>query len=255
MTKIRKISLIVFSVLLSALLVLSGFMIYKELSDRQKEKEDFNELAELVQMTPPEQPQTKETEPSAGNEPEPAHKRDLSSLFTQNSDCIGWICIPGTEVDYPVMHTPDEPQKYLRLNFYGEYSQSGVPFLDYRCSLASSNLILYGHNMKNGTMFSAVTGYADEEYAKEHPTIEFETEVGCRTYTVFAAVSVKNTDEWYGFIDASDKERFDAAVSDICERARYTTGAVPEYGKQLLTLSTCYGSGKDERLIVMAVNL
>ena len=69
-------------------------------------------------------------------------------LFAQNSDCIGWLCIPDTQLSYPVMHTPDNPQKYLRRSFYGEYSQSGVPFLDWRCGLQSDHLIVYGHNMK-----------------------------------------------------------------------------------------------------------
>lgn len=51
-------------------------------------------------------------------------------LFAQNSECVGWICIHDTHVNYPGIHTPDNPQKHLRKNFYGEYSQSGVPFLD-----------------------------------------------------------------------------------------------------------------------------
>ncbi len=110
MTKTRKISLAAVSVLLSALLILSGFMIYKELSDRQKEKEDFAELAELVQITPPEKPKPDATEPLADNEPKPAHRRDLAPLFVQNGDCIGWLSIPDTVVDYPVMHTPENPQ-------------------------------------------------------------------------------------------------------------------------------------------------
>ena len=247
MTRNQKISLTAISLLLSAVCILSGVMIWQEVSEREKDKDNFNILSELAE---PEE--SEYTEHPVDETEAPIQKRNLTPLFEENGDCIGWICIPGTEVDYPVMHTPDEPQRYLRQNFYGEYSISGVPFLDGRCSLESSNLILFGHNMKNGTMFSAVTGYADEEYAKEHPTVEFETEFGCKTYTVFAVVSVKSTDEWYSFIDAPDKEHFDEAVSDICERARYTTGAVPEYGKQLLTLSTCYGESKSDRLIVIA---
>lgn len=247
MTRNQKISLTAISLMLSAVCILSGVMIWREVSKRNKDKDNFNILSELAE------PEKSEyTEHPVDETEAPIHKRNLTPLFEQNGDCIGWICIPGTEVDYPVMHTPDEPQRYLRQNFYGEYSISGVPFLDGRCSLESTNLILFGHNMKNGTMFSAVTGYADEEYAKEHPTVEFETEFGCKTYTVFATVSVKNTDEWYGFIDAPDKEQFDEAVSAVCERAKYTTGAVPEYGKQLLTLSTCYGGNKSDRLIVIA---
>ena len=262
MVKKQRIILTLVILLLLAIFILSGVMIWRELSGRQKDKDNFHTLAELVA---PENSitagtvssMTEATEGTEGMEPTseepdaPVHKRNLAPLYEQNSDCIGWVSIPDTGVDYPVMHTPDEPQRYLRLNFYGEYSRSGVPFLDGRCSLESSNLILFGHNMKDGTMFSAVTGYADEDYAKEHPVIEFETADGCRTYAVFAAVAVQDTNAWYDFIDAADRESFDRAVSAIRERAQYTTDAAPVYGKQLLTLSTCYGESSSDRLIVV----
>lgn len=77
----------------------------------------------------------------------------ISELTSMNSDCFGWISIKGTNINYPVMHTPDNPQMYLNRNFYCEYSFSGVPFLDGRCSADSTNLIIYGHHMNNGTMF------------------------------------------------------------------------------------------------------
>ena len=125
--------------------------------------------------------------------------RNLTPLFEANGDCIGWICIPNTAVNYPVMFTPEEPQKYLRKNFEGEYSVSGIPFLDGASTPECDNLIVYGHNMKNGTMFSDVTQYRDKAYWEEHPYIEFETAGGLRIYQVFAVVCLKKTDEWYGF--------------------------------------------------------
>lgn len=253
MTKMRKISLATVSVLLSALLLLSGFMIYRELSDRQKEKEDFRELAELVQTIPPEQPQSDVTDSPTDDEPEPAHRRDLAPLFAQNSDCIGWLCIPGTDVDYPVMHTPENPQKYLRRNFYGEYGQSGTPFLDDRCSVDSDNLIIYGHNMRNNTMFGSLPKYMEKAYRQAHPVIEWETEAGCEEYTVFAVATVKKQDDWYGFIHAADHEEFEKQLKTIQSKAIYCSETMPEYGTQLLTLSTCYGSGKDGRLLIIAV--
>ena len=66
-------------------------------------------------------------------------------------------------------------------------------------------------------------------------------------------MSVKNNDGWYNCIEFSDRDSFDKSVSELCEMSLYTTDAVPEYGKQLLTLSTCYGSDKDTRIIVIAV--
>lgn len=226
MTK-RKISLICASVLLSAVLIVSGLQIHSELSSRQKEKEDFDALAELVQ--PPiadpsgTEPVTEETDAAA----EPAENvRDLSELFGQNSECIGWLCIPDTAVNYPVMHTPDNPEKYLRRNFYGEYSVSGVPFLDGRCSLGSGNLIIYGHNMKNGTMFSDLRHYADNAFRESHAVIEFQTADGSKFYTVTEVRITDIYDDWYELNIDSDG--------------------------RFLTLSTCYGSQKSGRILIIA---
>lgn len=252
MTKMRKISLAAVSVLLSAFLILSGFMIYKELSDRQKEKEDFTELAELVQIEPK---LPDELPPPTDDEPEPVHKRDLAPLFAQNSDCIGWLSIPDTVVDYLVMHMPENPQKYLRRNFYGEYSVSGVLFLDGRCSMDSDNLIIYGHNMRNDTMFGSLPKYMEEAYRQAHSVIEFETEAGCAEYAVFAVVTVKKYDDWYGFINAADRTEFEKQIEAIQGKALYRSDIMLEYYEQLLTLSTCYGSGKDGRLLIIAVKL
>ena len=246
--KLRRISLAVLSVLLSAIAALSGFMVYTQLSDRQKEKEEFDTLAEMVEVTP-EKPND-ETAVPTDDTSEPV--RDLSGLFAQNSDCNGWLCIPDTQLSYPVMHTPDNPQKYLRRSFYGEYSQSGVPFLDWRCDLQSDHLIVYGHNMKNGTMFGNLTGYTDAYFAAEHPVIDLQTAAGLSRYTVFAVAAVQKTDPWYDFIEAGSSAGFDEQVADLLCKACYTTGVIPAYGQQLLTLSTCYGGGNG-RLIVAAV--
>lgn len=242
------------AVLLSGTLLFSGAMIWKELSGRQKEKEEFSALAELVEAPAANPPVTSETPPAEADEPdEAAELRDLAPLFAQNSDCMGWLCVPGTQINYPVMHTPEEPQKYLRRSFYGEYSQSGVPFLDYRCSLDSDNLIIYGHNMKNGTMFGELKNYLDEEFRLAHPVIELQTEGGLEYYTVFAVAVVEKSDPWYSFIDAPGSEGFAGQVAAILQKSLYDTGAAPVFGQQIITLSTCYGSSKDGRLLVIGV--
>lgn len=254
----RKISLTVLSFLLSAVLLLSGVMIWRELSDRQKDINNFDHLAELVtpEDSSPELSADSSGEASQEDENDAAddspHARNLASLFAQNSECVGWVCIPDTEVDYPVMHTPENPQKYLRLNFYGEYSVSGVPFLDGRCSTTSDNLIIYGHNMKNGTMFGTLKQYTEQDYLLEHPSIEFETESGCVQYEVFAVAVVGKTDNWYNVIEAGNEAAYEEQIAYIRRKALLTTETVPAYGRQLLTLSTCYGSGSDNRLIVIA---
>ena len=193
------------------------------------------------------------TSEPAEEETEPEILTQYASLYEQNPDLFGWICIEDTVLDYPVMHTPDDPEKYLRLSFEGETSTAGTPFLDAKCGIDSDNYIIYGHNMKNGTMFSDVTQYRNEDYFTEHPIIEFETAQGLKLYTVFAVVYVKNNDGWYDFHTAADETDYNNKIAEIKRRALYDTGITPEYGQQLLTLSTCYGATKSDRIIVIGV--
>ena len=131
--------LIFFCLLLSAVAVLSGVKIHSELKEQQKEKEDFAAVSQIAEPTvTAEQTESEQAEPTE----EPAAERNIPALIAANTDCIGWLSIDGTNISYPVMHTPHDSQKYLRRNFYGKYSQSGVPFLDGRCNLQSTNLII-----------------------------------------------------------------------------------------------------------------
>ena len=256
-----RISMGLLSLLLSAVLAASLWMIVSELYGRQQEQNTFDQLTLLVipsepevsvERVPPEQPTAEAV--SDSTEPE-ATERNLAPLFEQNRDCIGWLSIPGTTLDYPVMHTPEVPLKYLRRDFFGNRSQSGVPFLDWRCNLTDDNLIIYGHNMKAGTMFAGITAYTDDAYRKSHPVIEFETEQGCVSYIIFAVVRLRKTDRWYSFLRAEDKDSFCRAVADIRNRSLYDAGITPCPGQQMLTLSTCYGSHDDDRLVVIGAAL
>lgn len=215
----NKPALIFFCLLLSAA-VLAGVNIYTELKERQKEKEDFAAVSQIAEPTvTAAQTESELTE-------RPAAERNIQALITETADCIGWLSIDGTTISYPVMHTPSDPQKYLRRNFYGKYSQSGVPFLDGRCDLQNSNLIIYGHNMRNGTMFSDLKRYVDRDFLNAHRTVKFETTDGVQTFIVTEALKTNTSDAWYDRIAAED-------------------------GRQLI-LSTCYGSGKDGRLLIIA---
>ena len=256
-----RISMGLLSLLLSTVLAASLWMICAELWGRQQEQNTFDQLTLLVMPSAPEESVASVPLelPTASiktdsTEPEPT-ERNLAPLFDQNRDCIGWLSIPGTTLDYPVMHTPEVPLKYLRQDFFGNRSQSGVPFLDWRCTLNDENLIIYGHNMKAGTMFAGITAYTDEAYRESHPVIEFETEQGCVSYTVFAVVRLRKTDRWYSFLREEDEDSFCCAITDIRSRALYDTGITPSPGQQMLTLSTCYGSHDDDRLVVIGVDL
>lgn len=203
--------------------MLAGVNIYYELKERQKEKDDFAAVSQIAEPTvTAEQTESEQAEPTE----EPAAERNISALIAANTDCIGWISIDGTNISYPVMHTPNDPQKYLRCSFHGQYSQSGVPFLDWRCSTDGGNRIIYGHNMKNGTMFSDLKKYLNTDFLNAHRTVKFETADGVQTFTVTEVLKTNTADSWYNRITCEDSHH--------------------------LILSTCYGSGKDGRLLIIA---
>ena len=221
----RKISIIL-SLLLSAVLAVAVFKIVQTINIQQKEKEDFRIIADLVETPhlPDETSNTTTTQETKTEEIKPT--RNIAPVLKQNADCIGWIFIEGTNINYPVMHTPSDPQKYLRLSFDKKYSQSGVPFLDGRCSLQNTNLIIYGHNMKNGTMFSDLKKYLDTVYREAHKMIEFQTADGVSFFEVTDVVRTNISDERYNQINLTDG--------------------------RVLVLSTCYGNAKSDRLLIIA---
>lgn len=184
---------------------------------------------------------------------------DLAALYEQNSDIVGWIKIDDTRVDYPVMWTPDEPEFYLRRNFQKEDSMAGTPFLDAASLMpGSSNWLIYGHNMKNGTMFHDTLKYEDYDFYKDHTTIHFDTLEGEGLYEIVAVCysQIYNEDDqvfkYYQYAYIADEATFDEYVQGMKSLSIYDTGITPEWGDQLITLSTCEYSAKDGRFVIMA---
>lgn len=181
----------------------------------------------------------------------------LLALQEENPDCIGWLTIPGTMVDYPVMYRPGEENYYLKRDFYGNYSASGCLFLSELCKPGESdNLIIYGHHMNSGNMFAALDGYKRRAFYEEHPLIFFTSLQGQETYQVIAAfctpVYTGNDFTYYTFIKAEDKAAYDAYIEAVKKRSVYDTGLTAIYGDKLLTLSTCEYSQENGRMVVVA---
>ncbi len=183
----------------------------------------------------------------------------FADLYTANNDFIGWLTIPGTEVDYPVMHTPSDEEFYLKRDFNKEKSSSGTLFLAAKCDalLPSDNVVIYGHNMKAGTMFHDLLKYETEDYYKEHKTFRFDTLLGNYEYEVIAAFRTEikrddNTFKYYDFINAKDKDEFDDFVKKVKSKTPYTIDETAEYGDKLVTLSTCAYHANEGRYVVVA---
>lgn len=182
---------------------------------------------------------------------------DNSSKSNKNTtnieNCVAWIEIPDTDIDYPVMQKKNDPEYYLRRNYKGEYSYSGTPFLDSKCNIGTSqNLIVYGHNMKDGTMFSGLMKYKDTEYSKQHPTIYLTVDNTAYEYELYAVCKVFSDDGWYTFTERTSEETFDELISHIQNKSLYKSDKTAEYEDYFLTLSTCEYSQENGRLIAIA---
>ena len=152
-----------------------------------------------------------------------------ADVYAQNSDLVGWISIPGTRIDYPVMQTKDNPNFYLKHAFDKSYSSYGVPYMQENCDVGiSDNLVLYGHHMNNGSMFSDLCKYESEDFYQEHKTIRFDTLDSFGEYEVIAAFkTVAYSEEgfkYYHFVRAEQEEDFDEFIAKCKELALYDTG-------------------------------
>jgi sortase B len=243
--------------------VFSGMMFYWQTQDQKQSAEDFNALAELVaEKSAPEVTPTPETDtPDEPDEQdaESAERRaayeKYAELYALNNDFVGWISIDGTNVNYPVMQSIDTPDFYLKRNFEKAYSDFGVPYVDESCAVdLSTNTVIYGHHMKNGTMFSSLVKYANKSYFEDHPIIRFDTFGGFGEYQVIAAFSFDTNNEDFRYNEYTDmtEAEFDEFISECMERRAYDTGFTAEYGDRLLTLSTCEYTHQNGRFVVVA---
>lgn len=186
----------------------------------------------------------------------PAYK----TLHVENPDIIGWVKIEGTRLDYPVMQTKDDNEYYLHRNFKKEYQYSGLPFLDARCDIEkpSTNLIIYGHNMKSDSMFSCLTKYKNEDYYRSHPVIRFDTiyeEAEYRIVAVVLSKVYKKTDtefKFYQFVQADSEEEFNTYIMNMKQLSLYDTGTDAVYSDRLLTLVTCSYHTENGRIALLA---
>ena len=184
----------------------------------------------------------------------------MEELYKKNPDVVGWIRIGDTQINYPVMYTPDDEEKYIRTDFEGEIDLTGLPFINKDCSLEpeSQNLIVYGHNMKDGSGFKALYEYKYRKFLEENPTIYFSTLYEEREYEVayifYDQVYKKTSNhfKFYEFIDPETEEEFQKGMNHFKQLNIMKTGVEPEFGDNLLTLVTCSYHTDRGRFIIVA---
>lgn len=185
----------------------------------------------------------------------------LSGLREINKDLYGWITIKGTIIDYPLLQTSNNDY-YLTHNFYQKYDRNGAIYIDSRITATTSmHLLIHGHNMRNGTMFGKLMKFTSEAYYKKHQEIAIITEDGAKIYKIIAAVRTKvnNNDDkafkYYHYLNVTSEQEYHNYIKNVKKLSLYTIDINPEYGDQIITLSTCIDADSDRRFILVAVNV
>lgn len=256
MNKVCKI----FLILLIVIFTISSYFFIKKLVENKRENSVFTNLQEVVtnnnDITSENQnTDTKDVVPSNSSI---QNSYNLKSIIKINSDVIGWIKIDGTNIDYPVMQNGDF---YLHKNIYKKYSSHGTPYLAQYCNLITSdNLIIYGHHMKDNSMFAQLENYKSYNFYKNHKyiklyTIDNNTTIE-NTYEVMIAFkTIAYSDQgfrYYSYIDFQNKEEYEEFIENCRELEFYNTGIIGTNKDKYLTLSTCEYSQKNGRMIIVA---
>lgn len=267
---VRKIVFIIsFSVMIIAMILIAQYLIENY---QNEQRNDYLENIYRTSLT--------DTDPDSSSRLEQTTDENGKIYYTLipgaqklleiNKDVAGYISVPGTDIAYPLMKGEKNNDEYLKTDIYGNSLRAGSIFLDYRCVFdkiengepaekSSDNLIVYGHNMRDESMFGKLKYYkSDPGYYEEHPIIELNSNYFQHSYKIFAIFIADPDDktdtffDYWNVLDFNDKDSFYKYVNEIKRRTIRNTNVDIEYGDQLLILSTCSNTVSDGRLVVAA---
>lgn len=181
-------------------------------------------------------------------------RSQFNHLLDINKDIVGWIEIEDTTINYPVLHATDNDY-YLNRNYLKEEARAGSIYLDFRndSKTFSRNNVIYGHRMKDGSMFGQLKKYLNQDFFNEHPTILYDTLYESYELEIFSAYKT-TTDFYYIQTDFSSDEEFMSLVDEFQDKSVIQSDVEITENDQIITLSTCdYGLDREEgRLVVHA---
>jgi len=255
----KKVISTVICIVLALLMALSIFMIVRHYSEEKQAADTYSDMQDFVVTEGTEGIEATEPSGTEGTElvvtPEtrPAQEEqtitiDFDQLLAQYPNAVGWLYCEGTPINYPVMQS-DDNDYYLRRLPDGTYNTAGSLFADYRCGKIgeTNNFIIYGHNMKNGTMFSSLTKYKSQSYYDEHPVLYLYTPEGGYKIELIAGFVSKPTGDIYRtnltFETVRKLLKYSTfkSIADVCAEDRF------------ITLSTCSYEFENARYVVVGV--
>jgi len=276
----KKIIIIIASVVLVCSLAYLAYYIIQEQKSAKLEDDLARRHSETVVITEAttasetEAPQTEEAVETTTSAPEPLEVLDsMQGFISENADTAGWITVGGTSIDNIVVQT-DNNDYYLDHDFYGNYSQPGTVFADYRCVVndydfnQSDNIIIYGHNQANGAMFGTLQKYkitkqntSKFDFYLQHPTFTFSNLYEEYTYKIIALFVCEvepeqttdgNVFDYHNYVVfGSTKRTYEEFISNVEERSEIITGVDVQEGDKFMTLSTCSNEFEPSRFVVI----
>lgn len=189
----------------------------------------------------------------------------FAALYAINPDVKGWLTIPGTNIDLPIMQAQDNDY-YLSHDLYGEKDPYGLPYIDYRVPVEpdgawAKNTLVYGHNMNAGYVFHELIGYRDAAFYQEHPFLTFDTVYNESQWVIFAAFEA-NTDfnrgevfQYFNYVISTDPEKAQWYIDETTSRSYFTNPVDVNTDDTFLTLQTCSNNATDTKLCIVARRL
>lgn len=235
---------LIFNILLvifSGIFVISGYFLYKELMVYKQGSDEYSSWVDLAISVP---------EGTAAADHPLMRVVDFAKLEKVNPDVVGWIYIPDTVVDYPVVQC-DNNDKYLNTLFSGETNKAGSIFVDYRNNMNfnDDNTIIYGHNMKNKSMFHILSKYSNQDFYNKHNVIYYYTIDGAYELRVFSAYTTHAADTYTNI--SFNNTRTDR-INKLIERSTVSSAFTVGSEDKIVSLSTCAYDFDDARFVVHA---
>lgn len=257
------------AVLLLSIFLPTTFLVVRKQFHDASAAQAYQEAIEIAHAEPPLTPETTPETTEVPTEPaqtvwvpapieetdpnlEQLQQIDLDALREVNPDVLGWILIPDSKINYPLLQGEDNDY-YLNHTWQHESNYMGSIFLECQNQpdFSDYNTIVYGHNLKNGTMFTSVRNYRNQAYYEDHPNVYLVTGQGIFLYEIFSAHLAPVDSLTYGMDMQQEKTRQDF-LDYVMQESVIETPVVPSTTDQILTLSTCSGHGYAKRWVIHA---
>lgn len=262
----RKILRLTLMLVCGALMLWSGWNILQELREYREGDAAYESLRQYINVVsdspshlPPAGTNKQDSQPpaeaDAGAEEDPTRwpEVDFDALRKINPDVVGWLYCEDTVINYPIAKSHNNSD-YLYRRFDGEYHKSGCLFVDCnnKSDFTDPNTVIYGHHMKNGSMFGTLTDYKKQDYYENHPELLLLTEGNRYHLKVFAGyVSPASGDAWkLSFRDSAERA---AWIQQAIDSSSFDSGIVPVAGDKIVTLSTCSYEYNNARYVLLCI--